>query len=201
MSSVTNGHQRLRATLVLLIAIAVIIAVFGVMYTRSERSELEDASADDLRATVTRYNELLSWGYANLDMNRLTEVASAEQARQEYYHMAALGEGGVKLMADLESIEFEEISVEATSASVVTREVWSYTQVPADGGAPIARNRVRYDLRYDLEQQQSGHWLITSVTAFDSEELSVEESTLPTNAVPLDRPPGMPQGAESTASP
>lgn len=157
--------------------------------------EVRHPAESEIRSVVGRYNELLSWGYANLDMNRLTEVATDEQAQAEYYHMAALGEGGVKLMATLETLEFDSVSIEETSAIAVTRETWSYTQVSVSTGEPSARSRATYGLRYDL-RLSGGRWLVADVTAFDSVELPVEGSTLPTNAVPFQRPADVPPGSE-----
>jgi hypothetical protein len=114
--------------------------------------------------------------------------------------MAALGEGGVKLIADLEGVGFRDISIEGTAATVVARETWVYTQVRIGDGLRVAQGRVTYDLRYDM-QRQDGRWLVAKVTAFGSKESTVAGSSLPTTAVPLDRPLDVPRGSTATGQP
>lgn len=175
------------------VSLVSLVALVLILITGCSTDAEPDASAE-IERTVRRYNELLSWGYANLDMNRLTEVATVGQAQTEYYHMAAIGEGGMKLEAILDSIEFDEVSIEGTSAVAVTRETWSYIQIAIDSGLPAARNRVSYGLRYDLSLQGE-RWLVSEVSAFETADVPLEESTLPTNAVPFDRPSNVPRGS------
>lgn len=48
-------------------------------------------SEAQVKNVIRRYNEFLIYGYKNLNMNPLHEVAAPEVAEKAYYHMAAIG--------------------------------------------------------------------------------------------------------------
>lgn len=137
------------------------------------------SGADDRAAAVQdvvrEYNRLLAVAFADLDMNALAPVATHDQAQIEFYQMAALAEGKVILDAELQSIEFEEISFPADSnARVVTREMWDYRQVSTETSAVIGtQSGVTYHLEYGLVFE-GDRWLVDSVTSLDDEGTSQE---------------------------
>ena len=116
--------------------------------------------------TVTRYNRLLSEGYRTMDMSRLREVADELQAEDEYIHMSALGEGGVRLLPVLKDRKFVKVSVEATSASVETLETWDYTHEARDSRKVLlVQKGMVYDMAWDLTLRSNGQWYVTDVRA------------------------------------
>jgi hypothetical protein len=122
-----------------------------------------EATAKNL---VLRYNELLAFGYWHLDMNHLQEVASVPRAEKAYHHMAALGEGRVKLRSYLRDLAFT--AVDATPGRVVltTREVWDFAFHDLETG--VVRDQQRgfvYLVTYTVVAQPGGRWLITDVGA------------------------------------
>jgi hypothetical protein len=68
-----------RLIVVTLISVALVLCAIGAYLWVSAASR---ATAAELESAVRDYSELLAWGYANLDMNRLTTVATPEQARR-----------------------------------------------------------------------------------------------------------------------
>lgn len=141
-----------------------------------------------VRGVVERYNELLARGYVTLDMDPLQAVATVEQARKEYTHMASLGESGIALRPKLLSLDFTEITVEESAASALTRELWSYTQVSLGTSETLAWDSTEYTMRYDLAPDD-GKWRVTDVTAIESRPGPRHPgTTLPTSAVPFGRP-------------
>lgn len=118
----------------------------------------------EVRATVVRYNRLLAEGYRLMDMSALREVATEFQAETEYIHMSAVGEGGVRLLPQLISEEFVDISVEGTAAVVVTRETWDYMHESHPGRVVLLVQReLVYDLAWDLVQAEDGAWYVSDI--------------------------------------
>jgi hypothetical protein len=129
------------------------------------------ASSDEqaIRATITRYDELLATGYRSLDMNQMREVASKVQAEAEYIHMSSLAEGGIRLDPQLRSLEFLRVSVETTSAQAETRETWDYRHYSRATGALVVEQKgLVYHLAWDLSREASGTWLVTDVRAISA---------------------------------
>lgn len=122
-----------------------------------------------VKATIVRYNELLSDGYRALNMNPIQEVATSLQAQDEYIHMSSLAEGGVRLDPQLVEIEFVRVSVEATTAEAETRETWDYRHYArADGQLVLEQKGLVYHLAWDLEKQSDGRWLVADVRAISA---------------------------------
>lgn len=127
----------------------------------------ETVKEDEVKKTILRYNTLLAKGYSELNMTPLREVAAEMQAEKEYIHMAALGEGKVRMLSELKSIEFLEVSVTGSSASVRTKEVWDYSHININTNQTVDTQRdIVYSLRYDLVKE-GGRWLVSSVKSID----------------------------------
>lgn len=129
--------------------------------------------ADEVKNIIMRYNELLVFGYANLTMTPLQEVVNKAQAQKSYYHMAALGEGGVKMLSQLKQIDFTKIDFNAPGKThVETREVWDYAYHDVNTGAKKEKEEKKdfvYLMAYTLEQS-GGRWLITDTVASGEEK-------------------------------
>jgi hypothetical protein len=131
-----------------------------------------------VRATIQRYDTLLAQGYRSMNMNGIREVATQLQAESEYIHMASLGEGGVRLLPDLRSLEFVKVSVEGTAALVETLETWDYTHVNPTTGAVIQEQKgLVYRLAWDLNKEADGRWLVSDVRAIESTTAPAAAST------------------------
>jgi hypothetical protein len=113
---------------------------------------------------VRVYNRQLSIAFAVQDMNALAGVATEEQATREFYLMAALGEGGVRMVSTLGSIEFGDVAYPAEGrATVTTTETWDYDHVSLDTGETVRSERgIVYELLYTLVLED-GRWLVSSV--------------------------------------
>lgn len=142
--------------------IALLLAVAGCGRTPSD--------ADAVRATIARYNELLRDGYQRQNMNFMREVASEEQAAKLYAHMAALGEGKLRLVSSLRELGFQRVDFPAADqASVETREVWDFTHYRIETGEKYAEEQgFVYEMRYTLRREQA-KWLVTGAEAISGQ--------------------------------
>lgn len=131
---------------------------------------------DAVKNTILRYNELLAFGYEHLDMTPLQEVTSARQAEKAYSHMAAIGEGGVRMLSRLKRIDFTGVSFPSPGkASVRTREVWDFAYHDMKSGAKEEEERdFSYLMTYILEED-SGRWLITDSAAAGGDKKTWKE--------------------------
>lgn len=149
-------------------------------------------STEPLTDTIWRYNSLLGEGYRNLDMSRLSLVATKGQAEKVYHHMAALGEGRMKMVAVLDSMDFLAVEPDGPArARVVTEEQWDYRYANIDTGHEAMRNTVSYRLRYHL-QRTDGIWQVGGIDIINTTNLDGGK-TLPFLERPLTAVPG--QGA------
>ena len=130
------------------------------------------ASAEDrIKNTILRYNELIAYGYRNLDMNPLQEVASIDLAEKAYTHMAAIGEGNARMISQLKKIEFDPVAFATKEkARVNTREYWDFVYSDIKTGAKKGeRKDFLYLVSYTLELQK-GAWTITDIAASSNEK-------------------------------
>ena len=136
-----------------------------------------DPNTQAVKETILRYNQLLAEGYANMNMNPLQEVATADQAGKEYRHMAALGEAKIRMEALLKSIAFSGIVVFRNgTASAVTNEVWDYTHFDVKTRTPVARQKdVVYTLKYELKQENR-RWVVASIETINQKESSTHRA-------------------------
>ena len=154
-------------------ALILVVAVAGCV------GPADDAQSEtrDVQAAIVVYNDALVRAFAAQDMNALSAVATENQAYTEFYLMAALGEGGVRMHATLQSIDFSDVTFPADGeASVTTTEVWDYDHVSLDTSETVRTERgVVYHLRYDLVRFED-RWLVDAVTSLDEEPAS-EDAT------------------------
>jgi uncharacterized protein YgiM (DUF1202 family) len=160
-------------TAVLGVVVVFLSVAFGwLLFTqpaRAERARVE--------AVVLEYNQRLAAGYAAQDMSGLKGVATVDQAYTEYVHMASIGEGQRKLIADLRALRFLVVTVtDSTSAYARTNETWAYRHVSTlTGETSMTVPAVEYDLQYYLVKR-SGAWLVDKVKAIE-DSASIETST------------------------
>lgn len=178
----------------LLVFLAVLLALIGCKEKAAQHSEStqsKDVSTvpppfrplftgggieDSVKNVIVRYNELLSFGYHNLNMNPLQEVATLSQAEKAYFHMAALGEGKVRMVSRLNKIDFDRVTFpEPHKAVIRTRETWdfSYTDIET-GEEKEEQKEFVYLMTYTVEQKES-RWLITDIAA-SSEEKPIQKT-------------------------
>ena len=130
---------------------------------------------DAVKNVILRYNELLAFGYEHLDMTPLQEVTNERQAGKTYSHMAAIGEGGVRMLSRLKRIDFTGVSFPSPGmASVSTQEVWDFAYHDIKSGAKKEEERdFVYLMTYTLEEE-SGRWLITDSAASEDKKTRKE---------------------------
>lgn len=129
-------------------------------------SSVDTREAEQVRETVKRYNTQLAQGYATMNMGGLARVAEEPQTAKVYFHMAALGEGRIRMMSELKDISFKDIRfAAATSASVKTREVWDFRHVNIDTGK-VERDEKGFVYRTNYHlAKKNGAWWVRDVTA------------------------------------
>ncbi|WP_298440164.1 hypothetical protein [Geobacter sp.] len=142
----------------LLICCSFLLAFSGCSTAESKEAEL-------IKGTIRRYNQLLIEGYKRMNMNPLQEVTTPEQAEKLYFHMAALGEGRLRLDSTLKEISFTSVDMSKPGeATAVTRETWDFTHVNLNTGGKFSEEKdFIYEMRYTLKSRD-GRWLITSVS-------------------------------------
>jgi hypothetical protein len=155
MVTTTNTARPMRVAALLLLALS--------CGTRRQEAEV--------KATVARYDELLRDGYQRQDMSFVREVATEEQTRKLYFHMAALGEGRLRLNAALKALEFVAVKMLAPRvARVETREVWDYTHYEIATGKKYAEERgFVYRMAYELRRPLEGRWVVSGAEVISAE--------------------------------
>lgn len=118
----------------------------------------------NVKSAIMRYNQLLAEGYRAMNMNPLQEVTTPEQATRLYHHMAALGEGQLRMDSALKGMIFAKIDYpRPDEATVQTRESWDFTHISITTGRKYAEERgFIYEMSYHLKQD-GGRWIITGV--------------------------------------
>ena len=129
-------------------------------------SSVNSREAEQVKDTVKRYTAQLAQGYATMNMAGLALVAEEPQTAKVYFHMAALGEGRLRMMSELKDISFKDIRfVNNTSASVKTREVWDFRHVNIDTGK-VERDEKGfvYRMNYRLASKNGAWWVRDAAT-------------------------------------
>ena len=141
---------------------------------------------DQARQIVRHYNLLLSEGYRTLNMTRLTEVASQDQAEKAYIHMAALGEGQARMLSTVKNIEFTSLKREKPDTIVArTKELWDFAYTDIKTGKETGKvNDFVYEVTYTLKKKGQ-RWSILDVVAYAPNDR--EESQLPRVVRPPER--------------
>jgi hypothetical protein len=156
----------------LLPAILVILALLSGCVPKaavSPRPGPHVSREEELHRLVETYAVRLAEGFKKQDMNTLNKVATEDQATTEYYQMAALGEGKVRLLSTPKSLRFVStvLSSEDT-ATVQTEETWDYVQVSTETSAVLRTEKgVVYRLRYVIVRRDA-RWLVDSVKELGS---------------------------------
>lgn len=116
------------------------------------------SSNEDLKATITRYNQLLTEGYRKLDMTPLQAVASPELATKAYHHMSAIGEGKLRMESTVQEIEFRKVDkTSADRARVETKETWDFKHVEISTGKTFSEEKgFVYEMTYELAREAGG---------------------------------------------
>jgi hypothetical protein len=126
-----------------------------------------------VKETILQYNQFLVEGYAKMDMTQLQKVATPEQARKVYQHMAALAEANIRMESQLVDIQFLDVQLpEENVAQVKTRETWNYTHVNIDTKMPgqtIVEGLI-YALSYELVMEH-GQWFVSCVTVLEEHKV------------------------------
>lgn len=135
-----------------------------------------NTAEDQVKNTIMRYNQLLVYGYDKLNMNPLQEVATVRQAEKAYHHMAAIGEGGVRMTSAVKKTDFTKITFPIPEkAEVKTRELWDFAYNDIKTG--VKKEEMKdfvYLMNYWLERQ-NGRWIIVDIRA-------AEETPAPADA-------------------
>jgi len=143
---------------------------------------------DMVKNLILRYNQLLEFGYENLNMNYLQEVATEQQATKAYYHMAALGEGGVRMRSRLKNIEWMRIEKKQDAIMVKTRETWdfAYHDIKTDQKTE-EHNDFVYFMTYTLIPDKNARWIISDIQAVSDEAPSRQKRASKSGAAPGDK--------------
>lgn len=118
----------------------------------------------ELEHIIRRYNHLVIQGYRNQDMNPMQEVTTEEQARKLYHHMAALGEGQLRMESELKGIIFKKTDLRGNSdATVETEETWDFSHRRIATNEKYAEEKgFIYRMGYVLNKKD-GRWMIAQV--------------------------------------
>lgn len=158
-----------------LVAVLLLLAVLAAACTSGDATPVGDERAV-VESTITRYDRLLGEGYRSMDMTQMRQVTDQLQAEDLYIHMSALGEGGVRLLPTLRSLELLDVSIEATSATATTRELWDYRHEDRVTREIVFIQRGQsYELVWDLVRRSDGAWLVSDVRAIEATSTSPPE--------------------------
>ena len=130
---------------------------------------------EKVRNTVILYTSFLAEGYRQQNMNQLMQVATEQRATKAYYHMAALGEGNVKMDSKLNEITFTNVKViPPDKADAETVEKWDYKYIDFKTGKEVHENSVTYVLGYHLVKI-SEKWYVDDITVVSAKEKKSEQ--------------------------
>ncbi len=125
---------------------------------------------EEVKQTVLRYTQFLAEGYARLSMGGLPEVATEKQTDKLYFHMAALGEGDAKMLANLDALGFDSVTFPGDQqAEAHTHEKWHYVYHAISTGEQRYANEVFYRMIYRLVKKENS-WLVDEVRVIENRE-------------------------------
>ncbi|MBJ6725713.1 hypothetical protein [Geomesophilobacter sediminis] len=152
---------------------------------------------EQVRQVVIRYDQLVAEGYRILNMSRLVEVATQDQAEKAYFHMAAIGEGQVRMLSEMKKIDFTSVKrVQPDTFVVRTRELWDFAYTDIKTGKETGKEKdFVYEMTFTLKKT-GPRWVITDSVAYapnDKEEKAAPRVIKPAHEgtkpeIPL--PPG-----------
>ncbi len=127
-----------------------------------------------IKNTVILYNSMLAQGYRKQNMTSLAEVATEKRISKAFYHMAALGEGWVRMDMNLKQISFSEIQIlSSDKAEAATEEKWDYKYINFKTEEQVYDNSVDYVNRYKLSKI-SDKWFVDDINVISSKEKKSE---------------------------
>lgn len=160
----SRGDWQMKHGVVLILVL--LLMVFGCRKNSSDPADSSASETQKLKGTVIRYNQLLSEGYKSMNMNPLQEAATKRQAETLYTHMAALGEGQVRMESTLKKIHFTEVEIQQEhKATLKTKEVWDFKHTTIDKKKMVLDEKdFEYSITYELVKEGS-RWLVSKVIA------------------------------------
>lgn len=146
--------------------LVLLLMVFGCRKNSADPADSNASETQKLKGTIEKYNQLLSEGYKNMNMNPLQEAATKRQAETLYTHMAALGEGQVRMESTLKKIQFSEVQIQQENkATIKTKEVWDFKHTTIDKNKVVLDEKdYEYSITYELVKEGS-RWLVSKVVA------------------------------------
>ncbi|MBU0729865.1 MAG: hypothetical protein KKA70_08995 [Proteobacteria bacterium] len=129
-------------------------------------AEQKSTSAQELQDSVQTYNRLLSEGYRSLNMTPLARIATPQRTTKAYHHMAALGEGRIRMDTLLDEITFLGSKILADNqnkAEIRTREQWTCNFYNIDTNEKVSDNIITYENVYHLVLE-AGRWLVDDIS-------------------------------------
>ncbi|MBC8018793.1 MAG: hypothetical protein H7X83_09775 [Verrucomicrobia bacterium] len=146
--------------------LVILLMVFGCRNNSANPADSKASETQKLKGTIMRYNQLLSEGYKSLNMNPLQQAATKRQAETLYIHMAALGEGQVRMESTLKNIQFTEVEIQPENkATVKTKEVWDFKHTSIDKKQLVLHEKnFEYLITYELVKE-GPRWLVAKVIA------------------------------------
>lgn len=149
-----------------LLMLVLLLMVFGCRKNSANPADSNASETQKLKGTIMLYNQLLSEGYKSLNMNPLQQAATKRQAETLYIHMAALGEGQVRMESTLKNIQFTEVEIQPENkATVKTKEVWDFKHTSIDKKQLVLHEKdFEYLITYELVKE-GPRWLVAKVIA------------------------------------
>jgi len=130
--------------------------------------------ADNRQAAIEKaviwYNALLADSYRGLNSKSLIRVATTKMVNTVYFHMAAIGEAGIKMDSKLKNITFSPLKeIAPNTIEIKTEEDWNYIYWDIKSGKNLFDNSVKYNLTYKLEHP-ADKWLVSDITVQKTKE-------------------------------
>jgi hypothetical protein len=166
--------RALKVTSAILCAVclaAVVVGCAPVAGSKGRIAGVDDPRIpQDVRDAVLNYDVLIAEGYATMNMNKMVSVAATEQAEKEYYHMASLAEGGIRMVPMLKEIIFTTMSVDPSgNVTVQSLETWDYQHYSrATSEVVRTESDVQYLLGWILAKRPTGAYFVKSVRAIET---------------------------------
>ena len=151
-----------------------LLAVFMLLTSSACKQEQPAPPVDSrqgaIEKAVTWYNAFLADSYRGLNTKALNRVATTKMVNTVYFHMAAIGEAGVKMDSKLKKITFAPLKeIAPNTVEIATEEEWDYTYWDIKTGKRLFDNSVQYGLTYKLEHPAE-KWLVSAITVQSTKE-------------------------------
>lgn len=123
--------------------------------------------AEDIRATIEEYNELLPAAYLRGQPDLLANVASEAEVNRVLMYVLYLRKQNETIETRLRTLEFDDVTVDdgGDKATALTRETWEYRMLDSDTGSPKGEFiTIEYESTYQLSVRD-GAWIVESLEA------------------------------------